>query len=823
LNAVARLKRIIALASLVLALTMIPVASATFAPAPSTGVVQNRIFSAGSAQRSARLSNSGKAGDLDFGGIRQTPSSYVWQSLGPSGIKNCGVLAGTSWNVVSGGLCSGRVTSIAVDPRKSNTIYVGTASGGVWKSADSGSTWTPITDGIQTPFSLAVGAIAVDPNGVIYVGTGEGNNALDNHFGSGLLKSTDGGDTWTEEGNSTFAGMAFTRIVVNPQNPSMVLATTSVASYGGTTTGSRLLGPADSNPPGVYVSTDAGNTWAPTLVSNPKGCQYCPASDIILDPTNPSTVYAAVAYGIYSSSDGGTTWSGPLENWNAGRINLAMSGSTLYAAADITTNPNGNPPDQGELFESTDGGNSWTTINSPSTTSFPSFCTWQSSGQCWYDLYVEVDPANSNIIYLGGQDLWRTTDGGSTWTDLGGYAGYIHADQHAFAFSPTSPDTIYVGNDGGIWSSTNASTCDPSSCWTNLNAGLATNQVTSVAAHPTDPGTILAASQDNAEWELTPNHTWSMLYTGDSGWVAFDSNSPLTIYHTFHGANIERSDAGGAFDSWQDINNGIADDPAEFYVPVAMDHTSPNILYLGTYRLYKTTDHGDDWTLPSPGLPLPAPSDCYSGECLTAITVAPSDGSYVYVGTNMGRIFVSTDGATTFTDVTPTNLLPTNAQVTKIAVDPTNPQKVYATLLPGMQGARILASSDAGGSWSDISSNLPSLAATVVLADSHGWIYVGLDDGVYVSTDGGANWSRLGTGLPEVDVRDLTLSANGTLIAGTYGRGVWALSTIPPTPTVIYSIPMSWIIGLVVVIVLVVFVVRRRGRGVPPPPPPPPP
>jgi photosystem II stability/assembly factor-like uncharacterized protein len=682
---------------------------------------------------------------------------------------------------------------------------------------------------------LYVGAIAVDPKGVLYVGTGEGNNGIDNHFGLGFLKSTDGGNTWTEEGNSTFAGMAFTKIVVNPQNPNLVLATTNWAMFGGTTAWAANLDPAESNPPGVYVSTDAGNTWTPTLVSNQDNCPYtknyiCEASDVILDPNNPSTVYAAVAGGIYTSSDSGNTWNGPLEDWNVGkldgRISFAFSGSILYAAADVITNPNASPSDQGELFESTDGGNSWATINTPSTSTSPSFCTRHSSSQCWYDFYVAVDPVNSNVIYLGGQDLWRTTDGGSTWADLGGYAGYIHADQHAFAFSPTSHDTVYVGNDGGVWSSTDASTCDPPSCWTNLNSGLVTNQVTSVAAHPTDPGTILAASQDNAEWELTPNRTWSMLYTGDSGWVAFDSNSPLTIYHTFFGANIERSDSGGAFDSWQDIENGIhSDDTAEFYVPVAIDHTSPSTLYLGTFRLYKTTDHGDDWTVPSPGLSLPAPSSCDTGECLTAIAVAPSDDAYVYVGTNMGRVFVSTDRATTFTDVSPTSLLPTNAQVTKLAIDPENPQKVYVTLLPGMQGARILTSSDAGSSWNDISSNLPSLAATTVIVDSHGSIYVGLDDGVYVSTDGGASWSRLGTGLPEVDVRDMIFSANGTLIAGTYGRGVWALSTYAPTTTisVSISIPASWIIGLVAVAIVLVVFVRRRRRGLPPPPPPPPP
>ena len=174
-----------------------------------------------------------------------------------------------------------------------------------------------------------------------------------------------------------------------------------------------------------------------------------------------------------------------------GRIGLAISGSSLYAAVDLIVNPNTTPPDGGRLFMSSNGGNTWSNVTTPSTPDFPSFCVSSSGSQCWYDLYVAVDPVNTNVIYLGGQDLWRTTDGGNTWTDLGGYVGGIHPDQHALAFSPDSPDTIYVGNDGGIWSSQKASTCDPSNCWTNLNSGLIITQATSVTAHPTDP-TILS-------------------------------------------------------------------------------------------------------------------------------------------------------------------------------------------------------------------------------------------------------------------------------------------------------------------------------------------
>ena len=280
-----------------------------------------------------------------------------------------------------------------------------------------------------------------------------------------------------------------------------------------------------------------------------------------------------------------------------------------------------------------------------------------------------------------------------------------------------------------------------------------------------------------------------MLDTGDAGWVAFDSNDPLTMYHTYVYAQanaIFRSSNGGAPDGWQAITNGIEPDPSEFYLPMAIDRTTdPNTLYLGTYRLYKTTDRGDTWNVPSPGLSLltngQPPNDCFSGECITAIAVAPSDGNYVYVGTNFGHVYVSSDGGTTFTEAD--QGLP-NLAITKIAVDPTDSQGVWVAFLE-FQGPRVVLSGDAGGTWFDVSSDLPKVPVTALLLDTHGSAYVGIDTGVYVSASLSlsnlstetVSWSKVGTGLPEIDVRDLTFDAKGTLIAATYGRGIWALDS----------------------------------------------
>jgi len=745
----------------------------TFVPL-SASAVQLR-FSKQFAYESARRRSNAHGFVQEYAHERIDSTHGQWISLGPNGIQNCGTYWNQAFVTVSGNICSGRLTAIAVDPNNASIIYVGAANGGVWKSTNRGSDWVPLTD--DQP-SLAVGSIAIDSKGVIYVGTGEGNNGVDNYFGVGILKSTDGGRTWNQLGASTFTGLAFTKIVVDPQNPDIVLATTNAAGFGSTTVVSVY---SSTSPPGVYASRDGGNTWTGTLLVNQNNCPNldCEASDIIIDPNNHATIYAAVAGGLYVSHDEGTNWTwlnvGRIgtsvgDVAEPGRISLAMSGSSLYAAFDLIVNPNTDPSDGGGLIVSSNGGTTWANVTTPSTSDFPSFCVYDNLSQCWYDLYVAVDPNNTNVIYLGGQDLWRTTDGGDTWTDLGGYVGGLHPDQHALAFSPNSSDTIYVGNDGGIWASQNASTCDPSNCWINLNSGLIVTQVTSVAAHPTDPTMLFAGSQDNAEWELNQKPGgWTMLDTGDSGWVAFDSKDPLTMYHTYANADpsnaISRSTDGGQ--DWQIITAGIEADSSEFYLPMAIDRTTdPNTLYLGTYRLYQTTDRGESW---NSIFSLPT-TDC-SAECISAIAVAPSDGNYIYVGTSVGHVYVSSDGGTTFPEED--QGLP-NAPITKIAVDPANPQEAYATFLE-FQGPRVAQSRDGGNTWSDISSNIPNIPVTAILLDTHGSVYIGTNNGVYVTTDQGASWSQVGTGLPRVDVRDLTFNSNNTIIAATYGRGIWAL------------------------------------------------
>jgi len=696
--------------------------------------------------------------------VRQVQTGS-WASMGPSSLDNCGTGAPID-------LCSGRVTAIAIDPNHPETIYVGGAQGGVWKSTDNGTTWFALMDEL-TEGSLAVGSIAIAPNGDIYVGTGEGNNSGDSYYGAGILKSADGGKTWVRLGESTFGKSTFTKLVVGTSQGQILASTNSGQTS--SSTASLIVEPGV--PLGIYVSSDSGSTW--TLTRN---ATY-EASDIVIDPSDSSTVYAAVDGGVYLSKNGGLTWSGALVGGlpspqNVGRINLGISTSsprTVFAAIeDITSSPS-----QGWLYVTNDGGSSWSLVNLPSTPRGQGgFC----GDQCDYDMFVAVDPTDPNTIYLGGLDLYRTTDGGNKWTDLGGYAGYIHPDQHAFAFSPVSHTTIYVGNDGGVWSASSANKCSPESCWTNLNSGLGLLQFQSVAAHPTDKFVFLGGTQDNgALLHNESSSVWTEVAGGDGGWVAFDPNDPLTIYHAFPWpeGGLERSTDGGLnWVSITDTTNGVdTNDKALFYVPVAMDPTSSSTLYIGTYRLYKTTSKGTVWTLPSPGLSFSSSGSCSVSkkeDCISAIAVAPSNGEYVYVGTNTGKFFVSTDGGNNFRRID--QGLPGNP-ITRIAVDPTAPTNAYVTF-SGFRAGHVFFTADTGLSWSDISSNLPDLPTNAVILGSGGkTIYVGTDRGVYVSSDNGHSWSFMGGGLPRVAVTDLAFAADGKLVAATHGRGIWVYTT----------------------------------------------
>ncbi len=763
------------------------------------------------------------------------PIGGEWINAGPSGVVNCGLTGVLGITVNLLGKCSGRVTAVAVDPSDSsgNTVYVGGAQGGVWKTTDGGSTWTPLLDNPIQPdgtsverYDLAVGSMTIDPSGIVYVGTGEGgNNCADCLYGQGILKSTDGGGHWTQLDPSTqscpqtsFGRSSFTKIAISPANPNMVLAATTL---------------------GVFVSTDAGQSWG-----SGSGC-WLPtlrgvATDVVFSPIPNSTVFAAVDGQVFSSNDG-LTWtrsttpqstsSSPGGCFSAGvcgRINLAIAAypptTELIAATQ-----------DGTVWRTFDSGDTWALMTSPSSGApfgVTNFCTEAVGSQCDYDIVVAIDPTDPSIIFLGGQDLWVTTDGGNSWGDIGGYdgnsisTGNIHSDQHAFAFSPANSHTIYVGNDGGIWTTTfhSVSVC-VGQCvggyvfpWKDLNSGLSIAQFYSVAANPQQLNNFFGGTQDLGilqhdcpdntceELSVTGPIVWDDTNPGDAWWAAYDTADPTTTYAGFTGFSGGACGGGSCllrtsascilnFRGWCPITGGLTSsdlDTSFFPQTLAVDPTTPTTLYFGnSAKLFKTVDQGSSWTATSLDMATACGGPC--GGTLSSVSVAPPDGASVYVGTSNGKFFASSDGATTF--VESHTGLPPGAGIARTAVDPIDPSVVHAGF-GGFTGGgnHLFVSTNAGSTWTDISqtvSGLPDSPVDSIAVDSAGTgaIYVGNDVGVYVSLDKGTTWQVLGTGLPRVQVMDLVFSAgNVALLAATHGRGVWTLSHLPSHPLTYVSV-----------------------------------
>ena len=693
----------------------------------------------------------------------------TWQLIGPSTLNEYGQVD------------SGRISAIAVDPTNNQIVYAGAAQGGIWKTTDGGGAWTPLTD---TQASLAIGSIAIDPQNhlTIYVGTGEDNNSIDSYYGEGILKSTDGGNTWTnipgpfaggEGGGARIGGLA-----VQPNNASVVLAAVGCCAPG---------------PSGVYRSANGGQTWTQVLNAG-----YAEAYNVIFDPHTPNTAYASLdANGVYKSTNAGVTWAAangagasalPLSG--NGRVALAMdpnTTTTLWAAIASNTNSN-----LAGLFKTTDGGNTWT--NLPDT---PSFC----GTQCWYDLALAVQPGNSNVIFAGGQATYappsggsvvQSLDGGDTWTIYDN----LHPDTHALAFSQDG-SILYVGNDGGMFSTNQVASTKIN--WTDLNAGLATEQFyPGLSVDPNNVNIAFGGTQDNSMEAYYGTTAWTSVACGDGGVTLIDNTtSPDTVYTNCIELSVLKSTDGGQ--TFQSAQNGInTSDRVNWTPPAAMDPTNLKRLYFGTQHVYQTTNGAGLWTQISP--------DLTNGDTLSAIAVSPVNPGTVWAASTDSRVSLTLNalnGATaSWSNVTGTNMLPPR-YITALAADPHQADTAYVTF-SGFTGygdnlGHVFITTNSGASWTDISGNLPNLPVDDIVVDPEqaNTIYVATDFGVFYTTNGGAAWATLVTGLPRVAVLSLKLHPSRNLFAATHGRSMWEtnVSSVTSVPSIVGLSPSSVIAG----------------------------
>lgn len=651
-----------------------------------------------------------------------------WTSIGPTNI-------------------AGRMLDIAFDPNDPNVLWAGAASGGIWKTTDSGLTWQPADDKLPT---LAVSAVVThntDSN-IIYIGTGEGSFNIDAVLGVGVLKSTDGGVTWNTTGLNwdLSSRLAVNEMVMDPTNANVLIAATK---------------------DGVYRTADAGITWTQTLNF---ATGWSDAKDVEIDPVNPNNVYVALGFpwgddnnGIYKSTDNGVTWSKlttglPDTATNVGRTSLtihAADPSILYAGISGSFAFNGSQ--LLGVYKTTDGGTTWTQVATS-----PNFY----GSQGWYDNVIAVDPVDPDVVYSGGVSLYKSTDGGVSWTNI---TNGIHVDQHAFAFEPGAPSTIFAGNDGGMYKST-----DGGSTWSDINDGLTTMQFYAMGNDPNDANIAFGGTQDNGTNRYNNSTVWDAVWGGDGGECTVDyTNSSVVYAENQLGSHVKSTDGGT---SWFSINSGLLGN-GPWVTPVEMDPSVPVILYaISDDNLYRTTSGGNFWTL------LFDPTEVLE----TCIKVAPGDNQTIYVS-GFDVLYRSTDNGSNWTDIT-AGLTPPS--ITCLAVHPNDAQTLYVTMSGWTDGEHVFKSSDGGTTWQNVTNDLPNIPCNTIVIDpaltDH--VYVGTDLGVYVSLDGGISWKAWNDGLPNVVVDELDIQASARLIrAATHGRGMYESPLLEQTVLVVVN------------------------------------
>jgi photosystem II stability/assembly factor-like uncharacterized protein len=654
---------------------------------------------------------------------------------------------------------NGRINCIAVHPQNNQIIFTGSASGGVFKSTNGGSSYTSIFDDFSY---LAVGDITFNPKdpNTMYVGTGDPNISGYPFIGNGVYKTIDGGATWNPSGlGNTYI---ISDISVHPKCPDTLYA----ASMG--------LPFVRDNNRGLYKSTDGGANWTQILfLSNQAGI-----IELVMDPVCPDTLYAAgwdrirnnteslvsgTAAKIYRTTNGGQTWTtltNGLPTTDMSRIGLHMSGlnhNTLFASIV-------NPSQQLEgIYKTTNAGNTWTSID---ISGLPPDVM---GGFGWYFGQIRVNPANDNDIFILGVDLWRTTDGGTSWNmATPSWDQYIvHADKHDMIF--LSPTSFLLAADGGLYKSV-----DNGLNWTDADVTPST-QIYRVNFNPHVPGEYYGGAQDNGTLggSAAQPGNWIRYMGGDGFQPIFDPYDPsLRYYETQNGALYYDDGMGGG-----DFTLGI--DPADrrsWDMPVIMSRSDNYRMYTGTYRVYKIPD--------APyGTWVPISGDLTDGviygdrfHVITTVEESPVNPNILYAGTSDANVWYSPNAGTNWYNVTGT--LP-QQYVTHVVASPTFVNTVYVA----HSGYRsndfiphIHRSANNGTTWTDLSSNLPPLAINnieVPAGFNDQLIFAATDGGVYVTTNAGIAWSRLGNNMPLVAVYDIVYdTAMHKLVAGTYGRAI---------------------------------------------------
>lgn len=692
-------------------------------------------------------------------------------------------------------ITSGRVVGLAVDPTDRARYFVAVASGGVWKTVNNGTSWTPVFD---NEGSFSIGYVTLDPNNpnVVWVGTGENNSQRSVAYGDGVYKSIDGGKTWTNVGLK--ASEHIGKILIDPRDSNTVY----VAAQG------PLWGPGGDR--GLYKTTDGGKTWNKILNID----ENTGVTDVILDPRNPEILHAASyqrrrhvwtlinggpGSGIHRSTDGGKTWKklgGGLPGGELGRIGLAVSPSspdTLYAIIESADKSGG-------IFRSTDNGITWSKRN-------------PFDSQAQYYSHLVVDPVNKDRLYVMNVFNQVSDDGGATLRNLG--EANKHVDNHCIWIDPKNPNYYLVGCDGGIYESH-----DRAATW-HFKANLPVTQFYDIGVDQ-NPASgpfyhVYGGTQDNytlgGPVRTRSNHgihngDWYVVQGGDGFHCKVDPTDPNTVYGEYQYGGLCRYDrkTGNSVDIQPKTAPGAPPLRWNWDAPLTISPHNPKRLYFAANILFRSDDRGDSWKAVSPDLTrqldrdkLPVMgkvwgpdavakhvSTSFYGNCV-ALAESPKKEGLIYVGTDDGLIQVTEDGGQNWRKIESFPGVPEKTYVSKLVTSQHDTNTVFAAFDNHKNAdfkPYLLKSTDAGKTWAAISGDLPDRGTVYCLAEDHvnpNLLFCGTEFGLFVTFDGGKKWHRLRNGLPTIQVKDLVIQkANDDLVVGTFGRGIYVIDDYSP-------------------------------------------
>lgn len=705
-------------------------------------------------------------------------------------------LSGLSFRSVGPGVTSGRIADIAVNPRNHSEMYIGVASGNVWKTYNGGISFEPIFD---NEGSFSIGCVTLDPTNpnVVWVGTGENNSQRSVCYGDGIYKSVDGGNTWKNMGLKKSEHIG--RIVINPKNPNIIF----VAAHG------PLWGPGGER--GLYKSTDGGETWEQSLnISENTG-----VSDVVMDPRNPDILYCSSYQrrrhvftmidggpegAIYKTENGGKTWNkltNGLPGGDIGKIGLAIS----PVNPDLVFATIEGKDDKGGFYASTNMGGSWEKRNK-----------WF-SGAAQYYQEIYCDPVDQDIIYNLDTYAKISFDGGRTFSNIS--TKHRHVDDHALWIDPSNNKHYFIGGDGGLYE-----TFDRGENF-RFFSNLPVTQNYRVGLDNAEPFyNFYYGTQDNNTWGgpsrttnsggIT-NEDFYLVVGGDGYQARVDPTNPNIVYGQWQYGNLVRYDrkSGEVFYIQPQPEKGEML-RWNWDTPLIISHHSNTRIYIAANRIFRSDNRGNTWKAISPDITrqidrnqLPIMGKIWGPDAINksgstslygnivALTESPKNENIVIAGTDDGLINITDDGGNNWNKVTKIADVPETTYVSDVFASQFNENVIYATFNNHKNAdfkPYVCVSKDKGKTWNSISSNLPENCPVWSIYEDFinpDLLFLGTEFGVYTSIDGGKEWIQLKGGLPTIPVRDIEIQQRESdLVLATFGRGVYILDDYSPLRTI---------------------------------------